>query len=270
MGELLVKQMLTALEKMRWPEKPVATAVGLETFRVGLQKVNAFRGDPKILGEALRTFQTGDSRPYALAGIAYTLLAAAREQDGSYAQSGLEATMHWLEQAQEMESDIVSINAIEALVYIYSGRYEDARLILDYLEAQEPDNEQLLLAEIQYWQRQGKAYEAVEWYEKAIRAAGSVPEKLRLRSRLGDCFLEFGLYDQALTVYQEAIHFDKENPWLWHNVSVVYWHQENYEEAARANKRALTLFDIPAARQMETALKEKMDAGGVLGRLFKR
>lgn len=269
MGEKLIDQMLQALEKMSWPDNPKVSQLGYQAYQVGLEKVAAYKGDPKALGDALRTFQTGDSRPYAFAGVAYTLLAAAREADGSYARAGLDGAMGWLEKAQEIAPDVVAINVIEAFVYIYDGRYDDARLVLDYLAAQEPDNEYLLLAEIEYWQRQKDVAQVVQWCEKAIRVATSVPQRLRLRSRLGDCYLEHGLLDQALAVYQEALHFDKQNVWLWHNLSLVYWRQENYEEAARCNKRALALSDLPQARQMENALKQKVDSGGMLGRLFK-
>jgi tetratricopeptide (TPR) repeat protein len=269
-GENLINQMLPALEKLAWPENPKATRLGLQAYLVGLEKVDAYKGDPKALGDAIRTFQSGDSRPYAFAGVAYMLLAAAREPDGSYARAGLEAAMKWLEKAQELEPDVVAINVIEAFVYIFDGRYEDARLVLDYLAAQEPNDDYLLLAEIQYWQGQGDVAQAVQWYEKAIRAASTVPQRLRLRSRLGDCYLEFDYFDEALTVYQEALHFDKQNAWLWHNMSVVYWRQEKYEEALNCNKHALALLELPQARQMENALKEKLDSSGVFGRLFKR
>jgi tetratricopeptide (TPR) repeat protein len=269
-GENLVNQLLPALEKMGWPENLKATQLGYQAYLVGLERVDSYKGDPKTLGEALRTFRTGDSRPYAFAGVAYTLLAAAREPDGSYARAGLDAAMTWLEQAQELEADVVAINVIEAFIYIYGVRYDDARLVLDYLAGQEPNNDYLLLAEVQYWQRQRDVTQAVEWYQKAIQAASSVPQRLRLRSQLGDCYLEFGYNEEALAVYQEALHFDKENPWLWHNLSVVHWHQEKYEEAVRCNKRALALLELPQARQMENALIEKMDSGGVFGRLFKR
>jgi tetratricopeptide (TPR) repeat protein len=269
-GENLINQMLPALEKMAWPENLKETQLGYQTYQVGLEKVDAYKGDPKTFGDAIRTFQAGDSRPYAFAGVAYTLLAAARETDGSYARPGLDAAMSWLEKAQELEPDRPAINVIEAFIYIYGGRYDDARLVLDYLSAQDPNDNYLLLAEIQYWQQQKDVTQAVQWYEKAIQAASTVPQRLRLRSRLGDCYLEFGLLDQALTVYQEALHFDKENPWLWHNLSVVYWRQEKYEEAARCNKRALDLLELPQARRMEEAIKEKLDSGGMFGRLFKR
>jgi tetratricopeptide (TPR) repeat protein len=261
--------MLPSFEKIPLPPSAEATSMGRTTYEVGLEKVNNYQNDPKLLAEALRTFQTGDSRPYFFAGLAYTLIAAARETDGSYAQSGLDAAMAWLEKAQELAPDILEINVIEALVYIYAGRLEDARLILDYLEEQDPTCFYLMEAEAAFWQAHGDQEETIQAYEKAIKEAANVPQRLRMQNRLGDFYLAAGMLDKALAVYQEAVHFDKDNPWLWHNISTIFFRLKNLEEAAWANKKTLSLLDFPEARQLEQEIKSKMDTGG-LRRLFGR
>jgi tetratricopeptide (TPR) repeat protein len=164
----------------------------------------------------------------------------------------------------------VAINVIEAFVYIYSGRYEDSRLILDYLADIEPDNLYLMRAEIAYWQGVEKLEEAVQWYQKAIDAADTVPRKLRLRNQLADCYLHFGDDEKALAIYQEAAHFSKEDPWLWHNMSVVYYNREDFKDAAYFNKLALDLLDFPDAREMERAIRSKVGTGGLVNRLLGR
>jgi tetratricopeptide (TPR) repeat protein len=269
MGDALVQKMLPSFAKIPLPASAEATSLGRTTYEVGMEKINNYKNDPKMLAEALRTLQTGDSQPYFFAGLAYTLLAAAREADGSYAQSGLEAAQEWLEKAQDLAPDILEINVIEALIYIYSGRLEDARLILDYLEEQDPNCFYLMDAEVAFWQAQGNAEETIQAYQKAITEAANVPQRLRMQNRLGDFYLAAGMLDKALAVYKEAVHFDKENPWLWHNISTVFFRLKNLEEAARANKRTLSLLDFPEARQLEQEIKTKMDTGG-LRRLFGR
>jgi tetratricopeptide (TPR) repeat protein len=270
MSEALVNKLLPVLEKIPWPADPQANQVGEKSYAVGLERVNAYRDDPKVLADALRLFQTGQSRPFAFAGAAYTLLAAAREEGGRYSQAGLEAALVWLEKAQELEPDNPSINFVEALIYIHGGRTEDARTILDYLMEQDPANQYVLEAKALYWQQIGEADEAVRCYQAGIEAAVSVPLKLRLCSKLADCYLAFGRYQEAAGAYTQAIYFDQQNAWLWHQQSVAYWNLGNYEEAARANRRALALQDLPEARQMMAALKEKRGAPGGLGRLFGR
>lgn len=270
MGKTLIDKLLANLDKMPVPDVEEATNQGRQTYEIGLEKVDEYKGDPKTLLAALRIFQTCNSQPYTFAGVAYSLITASREQDGSYHQEGLDAAMLWLEKAQALAPDIVIINMIEAFVYVYGGRFEDARLVLDYLLDIEPNNLYLMQAEIAYWQRQKKLDEAVKWYQKAIDTADNVPRKLHLRNSLGDCYLELGQDEKALEIYQEAIHFSKENPWLWHNISIIYFNQEDYKEASRYNKVALKLLDFPEAREMETEIKARMGTGGLVGRLFGR
>ena len=271
MGQVLVEKILPSLTKMEWPITPVATELGRKTYEIGLDKADEYKHDAKVLASALRTFQTGDSRPYAFAGVAYVLVLAARENDGSYAEIGLSSALDWLEKAQEMAPDINDINMIEAFIYIYSGRYADARLVLDYLESARPNDYHLHRAEIAFWQVQGMLEESVAWYEKAGNAAETVPQKLRLRSGLGDCYLAMEQYEKAVGIYQEAVHFSKENPWLWHYLSLAHWNLEEDEEAARCNKHALNLDpDFAEAKKLEAMLKERMEVGGLKNRLFGR
>ncbi|MDX1616751.1 MAG: hypothetical protein R3300_20760 [Candidatus Promineifilaceae bacterium] len=270
MGKALVDKLLPTLEKMEWPESTQLTELGRESYEIGLDKVDQFRGNTKTLAGALRIFQSGNSRPYALAGVAYALIAAAGESDGSYYQSGLDASLDWLEKAQDLAPDQVEINFIEGLIYVHSGRLEDARVVLDYLQQIAPGHFRVATVEIAYWETQRDLDELVYWYERALGNAESVPQKLRLRSQLGNHYLEFKMPGKALEVYEEAIHFDKENPELWHNMSRAYWMQEEYEEALRCNRKALELGDLPAAERMKARLEEKLDTGGFAKRLFRR
>ena len=270
MGKQLVKQLLPVLDKMEWPKTRLATEHGRRIYVESLEKIDTNSGEPQTVSAALRLLHTADSRPFAYAGVAYALLTLARENDGSYAQIGLDAAMEWLERAQEMEPDIVEINVIEALVYIYGGRLDDARLILNYLQGQEPLNYYLHLAEVAYWRHQRDTEQVLYWLKEAMEIALTVPQRLRLRVQMGDYYLECNQLDEALEVYREAVRFDRENAQLWHKMSIIYVRQENYEEAERANQITLRLKDFAAARQIETIIKKKKSGTGVLGRLFGR
>lgn len=272
MGKQVIDKLLPVLEKMKWPALTVGTEQGRQIYLQAWDRIEEYQGDPNQLTAVLRLLQTADSRPYATAGAAHVLLAAAREKDGAYAPNGLEAAMHWLEMAQDMEPDVPEINVLEAFIYIHGARHDDARLILDYLHGQSPDNYYLQLGEIAYWTAVGDMEQAVQWFDEAAETALVVPQRLRLRARLADYYLENKLHQQASDVYKEALHFDRENALLWHKLSIAYWHLENYEEAEHANRRALQLKDFPAARSMEKALKKKNEdnSSGVLGRLFGR
>jgi tetratricopeptide (TPR) repeat protein len=269
MGKKLVSQLVATLAKVTWPAEERPTDQGWEAYKVGLEKVDTFRDDPKILASALRTFQSGGSCPYAFAGAAYVLVAAACRPDGSYDSDGLAAGMAWLEKAQALAPDYATINFIEALIYIYNGRTEDARLILDYLHHQEPRNYYVYLAEIEYWRSQGDLEKAISWLEDTIQEAQTVPERMRLRRKMADCYFDGKQYETARDIYKEVARVDTKDHLLWHKVSICHWHLEDFAEANDANKRALALKDFAAGRKMEEALKQKLGTG-ILGRLFGR
>lgn len=269
MSAQLLEKLLPALEKMEWPQLPEATEQGRQAYMVGLERLDEFEGDVKLLSSALRAFQSGNSKPYACAGVAYTLLVAAQESDGSYTPAGLTESMKWLEQAQELAPDILEVNVIEAMIYAGHGRYEDARLVLDYLQEVDPYNYQLAKAEVAYWKPQGDVDETVRWFNEAAKAADNVPQRLRMRARLGDFYFELHQLDEALAIYKEAIHFDNRNVKLWHKISLIYWQQENIDEAEKVNQQTLRLQpDFGPAVKLHEAIKARKTEGHRTGRLF--
>lgn len=273
MGKRLVEQIVSSLARANWPATPHATALGRKTYEIGLDQVDAYKDDPKLLASALRTFLGGDSQAYAYAGVAYALLAAAREQDGSYDQTGVQAALQWLEKAQANEPDQLEINFIEALIYIYRQHLEEARLVLDYLWQVDPDYYYLYAAEVAYWQQNNDLEQIIHWCKKASVAAVSNPQRLRWRRIMADSYFAFEQYEQAIPAYREAIHVDTQNPELWHQIALIYWQLENDGETERAIQQALRLqADYQPAQKLAAALaeKRKKKTTGRLGGFFRR
>lgn len=278
MGSALISQLLPALQKLEWSGSPQATPAGALVFRTTVDQVDAYRGDPRVLGLALRTVRTSDSLPYAYAAVAYILLAAAGPEtvganpvlvNSAYDAAGLEAALDWLEKAQELTPDEVEINIIEALIYIYGERTDDARLILDYLQDEAPGNYFLQRAEMTYWQHIGEYDTALEWNQRAFEEATTVPQRLRLKSAAAAIHQQDGDVANALRAYKEALHFDESNAWLCHQISVLHHEQEAFEEAVRFNVRALKLQpEFPEALQFKGLLAEQHRSSGILGRFF--
>lgn len=268
MGQQLIAKLIPLLEKINWPATEAATEQGRQSYLVGLAKVDEYSGDPNQLTAALKTFVTGGSQPFGFAGVAYTLIAAARESDGSYASGGLEAAMDWLEKAQDLEPDVLEINMLEALIYVHNGRLQDARTVLDYLHELRPEDYFLYRIEVAYWQAMGDLEQTVHWFGQAAETAVTVPQRLAMRGQLADFYFQQKMWAEARDAYQEALHFDNRNPVLWHKLSLVHWQLEDTEEAEKCNQHTLRLKDFPAARQLEEKIKGKKSEGGFLGKLF--
>jgi tetratricopeptide (TPR) repeat protein len=268
MGQQLIAKLIPLLEKISWPATEAATEQGRQSFLVGLEKVDAYSGDPNQLTAALKTFVTGGSRPFAYAGVSYILIAAAQEKDGSYDPDGLEAAMDWLEKAQDLEPDVLEINMLEPLIYVHNGRFDDARLVLDFLHELRPADYFLYRIEVAYWQAMNDLEKTVHWFGQAAEAAATVPQRLAMRGQLADFYFGQKMWAEAKAAYQEAIHFDNSNPLIWHKLTIVHWQLEDVDEAEKCNQQTLRLKDFPAARQMEVKIKDNKSEGGLFGRLF--
>lgn len=273
MGKKLVDQIVSSLGRATWPAAPGTTALGRKTYEIGLDQVDSYRGDPKQLASALRTFMGGDSQAYAFAGVAYVLLAAAQEADGSYDVESVLVAQQWLEKAQAKAPDQIEINFIEALVYVYAQRLDDARMVLDYLWELEPDFYYLYAVEVAYWLQKDELAQIISWCQQAAAAAATNPQRLRWRRTMADSYFAFEQYEQALTAYREAIHVDPHNPTLWTQVARIYWQWDNDEETERALQQALRYDNqYQPAQQLAAALQEKKKkhTTGRLGSLFRR
>ena len=67
-------------KKLEWSELEVVTPETREQFYKGLDIVDGYRGDSKKLIEALEAFQQIPSKPFAMAGVASVLVAAAYDR----------------------------------------------------------------------------------------------------------------------------------------------------------------------------------------------
>jgi tetratricopeptide (TPR) repeat protein len=268
MGQQIVAKLLPLLEKIKWPKTAVATEQGRQSYFVGLEKADADSSNPNQLVAALKIFATGGSQPFAFAGAAYILIAAAREKDGSYAAAGLQAAADWLAKAQDLEPDVLEINMLEALLYVVNGRIEDARIVLDYLHELSPSDYNLYRIEVAYWQATADLEQTVHWFEQAAKVADTVPQRLAMRGQLANFYFQEKMWPEAKAAYQEALHFDNSNALLWHKLSIVHWHLQDVEEAEKCNQQTLRLKDFPAAQQLKETIKKKKSEGGVWGKLF--
>ncbi len=272
MGQKIVQQLLPALPQMPWPTNPHTTPLGAQTYQVSMRKADdyAYEANPQPLAAALRVLQTGDSQPYAFAGIAYVLITAARADDGSYYQPGLDAALRWIEKAQETAPDNLEINVLEGLVYIHSHRLADARLILDYLTAQDVAHPLLLRAEIAYWAHQKNVPETVRWYEKLMAQTTTGLLRIALNSQLADFYASVEEWAQAIAAYQQSVRVQPEDAVLWHKLSLAYLATNDLDNAAAANQKALSLSNLPAAQETAAAIKSRQTPTSRLRQLFNR
>jgi tetratricopeptide (TPR) repeat protein len=236
-------------------------------YEAGLDVINMYRGDPSVFVEGLRRFQASRSCSYAQAGVAYTLAVASFAGSQTPDRRGLQNAMQWLERSQNYEPDRSEINFIEAVIYLNGKQFDKARMVLDYLTNQDPQNYYLIITEMEYWDQRGDEQKYFQWADKGLEAANQKGRQIFVMNSLAGFYLSKGDFEKSINVYLNLAELDPDDPWLWHNLSVMYVELEMFKEANQCNKQALSIMDFGAAREIEQVIKKNRSG---ISRLFGR
>lgn len=262
----LVSELEKIIEQARWPMEHLMTMKSRRIYEDGLDIVNSYRGHPAVFLDALSAFQATRSTPYAYAGIAFTLaMVASRENTSKAIKRGLDKAMHWLEKSQKLEPDRAEINFIEAVIYLNNKDLDNGRVILNYLNQQDSRNYYICLTEMNYWRRRGDKRQYLQWTQQAMKSANNKMRQAYVLNSLANLYLEDKMYEKSIKTFKKVIKLDPDDPWAWHNMSVIFVELKQFKEADQCNKNALSIMDFGAARQIEQEIKENR---GLLGRLF--
>lgn len=228
-------------------------------YEQGLDIINAYRGDPTFFVEGLRAFQATKSCPYAYAGVAFTFAMAAYGYGGEPGnRRGLKKAMEWLEKSQYLEPDRVEINFIEAVIYVNDGQLDNGRAVLDYLNQQDGKNYYLCLTEMNYWYKRNSEQNYLPWAQRAMDLADSDSRRALVTNGLAGFYLKQGRYDQSIKLYRQVAQLDPNDPWAWHNMSIMLVQMKQFKEAKRCNERALNLMEFGAARMIEEEINKNL------------
>ncbi|MGB0387362.1 MAG: tetratricopeptide repeat protein, partial [Ardenticatenaceae bacterium] len=243
------------LNSYEWSSEPTVSRETRGQYEQGLDLVHAYRGRPDQLVEAVELFQAIPSRPYACAGVAYTLLAASYLYGTEYDAQGVKQAERWLVHAQSFAPNQPEINFIGAIVHVLQTRYDQARYLLNALALPTP-NYYVCLAEMRFWEHQSNIHQVYYWYQQAAQVAKREEQRLYVINIMAGNLLEAGLPQQAAEMYEHLAQYTFDDPWVWHNFSIANYRQGEYKKAWESNQRALKLIDFEAARDMERRLKE--------------
>lgn len=253
----MINELEEIIEQIRWPMEHRMTMKSRRIYEEGLDTIDAYRGNSEVFLDALNIFQTTYSTPYAYAGIAYTLaMASSEESRPKTIERGLLQAMDWLEKSQYLEPDRTEINFIEAVIYMKQGNLRDARLILDHIN-QDTRNYYVCLAELDYWYKQGNEEQYYyHWFERAKKIANNKLRQARVFNSLANFQLDREMYEKSIKTFYKVVQVTPDDPWAWHNMSVIFVRIKQFKEAAHCNKQALSIMEFEAARQIEQTIKE--------------
>src|SRR5690606_17702487 len=93
-----------------------------------------------------------------------------------------------------------------------------------------------------------------QWNEIAFKNAQNNIQRLFALNSLAGSYLKKNRNNEALGLYREVVKIDPNDPWAWHNMSILYMKGNDYTNAGICNDRALRIMDFDAARQVQRSL----------------
>lgn len=131
------------------------------------------------------------------------------------------------------------------------------RKLLNEPHKKYPPDFHVLSVELWYWYNQGNLTFAEKTYERLKASADTKARQLQAAHQIAGCYRACNDLDKSLMAYREILEIDPQDPWSWHNLSLIQIQKGVLLEAEKSNAKAPMLMDFPAARQTQCFLREK-------------
>ena len=213
--------------------------------------LDEYHGLPQQLIAAFEKFIKIENAPLFHAGMTSFLIAHSFSHGYEYNAKGLEAAGRWLLVAQEMAPEDENVLQVGFDYNLAKKEYEPCRELLELGLKLYPNSFEFHTRRISFLTRRG----TVRQIEKAIQST----RKLRLTSAQKETLVNQEAYAylvrrqwaKAIKSYRRVTRMLPNNPWAWHNLSIAQYESKNGFTAFYSNRRALSLMDFGAARDMQ-------------------
>jgi tetratricopeptide (TPR) repeat protein len=255
-----------SMAKLPWGEKPRIPASEVrEVFDRTVARTRRVPGDWRMLGEPIDTF-VAMPRPLCFVGAAEVMLRLSYLRGLQNAAVGLRQGLLFafaaqLESPQQPDALIIQAKLLSGTT---SKRWlELAEQTIAMLKQVAPTHPRLPDAEARLHEQRGEYEAALDCVNRTLAHPPS-PEELEVAlSRKGILLLDLERYSEAVDVYDEALARSPDDPWTWHNRSVVLMSLGRYDEALESNTRALSIMNFGAAHQIrDEILAKRAEASG--------
>ncbi len=256
----LIEDMICQIEL---PQQTLITAEGQKIFKRGMDKANEYRGDPDILWEALNFFQQSNSLSLFYIGAAYVHFVGSYEENITYHRDGLQVAQLWLERARELTPEAKELLIVQAYVDIHSQDDTAVHSHLTHLRRIAPHDFYALTAYLDYYAVKQDLERMTATYKETLPLAKTITRRAYLQNRVGRYYLMFRKFDKSLEVYRDLAKLTPADPWMWHNMSVIYMTKKKLMAAWRCNKKALQIMDFENAQIIRAKIHGTLIRGAI-------
>jgi tetratricopeptide (TPR) repeat protein len=213
-------------------------------------------GDSRQLLEAAQSFHRGlrwlQRAPWVWLGLAEVAVQLSYDHGDEYDNEGIDWAIGLLDRALAIEPGNVDAGALKADALMLAGRFKEGAAALRGL----PTNHwRVCTATGRLCAVTGNTIVRRTAWRSAF--ANAPPRrKAGIANSLAAELFDLGRVDEAIDTMRDAIALKPEHAWAHYNLAMMLSRIGRGEEAMASVRRALAIFDFPAARSLEQRLSE--------------
>lgn len=260
-----VEQYARDMAAMTWGEYVRITGQDVRpTFDRTVAQVRRVTGDWSQFDGPIATF-AAMPKPFCYIGAAEIMFRLAFLHDRIWAPIGLRQGLRFLARAQYHEPfqpDLLVIRTKLLAGCVEPRWLALADQTLAILKRVAPEHPRISNAEQLICEQRGRLDDAVACTDRTLVHPPSREEEYIALSDKALLLQQLTRYDDSLALYRQLASLVPNDPWMWHNQSLMLYNLGRYAEALQCNNRALALMQFGVARDFRQKILDALARQG--------
>ncbi|MGZ6392352.1 MAG: hypothetical protein ACXWQZ_24185 [Ktedonobacterales bacterium] len=235
-----------------------------QTFDRAVAQVRRVTGDWSKFDGPIATF-AAMPKPYCYIGAAEIMLRLAFLRNRTWAPVGLRQGLRFLARAQYHEPfqpDLLVIRT-KLLAGCADSRWLSlAEQTLAILKRVAPEHPRIPNAEQLIFEQRGRIEDAIACTDRTLAHPPSPEEAYIALSNKALLLQQLKRYEESLAIYGQLASLAPNDPWMWHNQSLMLYNLGRYAEALQCNDRALALMQFGVAHDFRQKILDALAGAG--------
>ncbi len=250
-ADFLQFQLFDQIYTLPQPTRIQVTDADRIQYGQAYKTLNSYHGLSEQLQAAFEEFIKIESVPLFHAGFTEYLVTASYIQGSRFDVQGLKNAESWLVDALEIAPDEKWVLLAGCRYYLAKTAYLESNQLLKRVIEFYPDDFDVYVQWLHYLKQQGTIRQCEKVIRQALANDFNAEQTQILYAQEARIYLTKGAWKKAIKSYKRVIKLVPDNPWWWHNLSIAQLETANGFTAFYSNRRALSLMDFGAARNMQ-------------------
>jgi len=251
----LANRFIQLFRDLPFPSGDEFTEEAISFFQYGNDILLSYRGNSDTLIQATNAYLATKNHIYVRAGAANVLMSASYISGGKYDKNGIAEALRLIQSAKSFAYGQYELDYIEANVYNVMGNTQALKQCIENMSEYDEASRESSFARLQmrYYDNLGDLKKVRHWFEIGSKRAEEETEirRISILSHMAGIIMDrVEFTDEAIVLYRKVVQLNANDPWAWHNLSLLYWRNKDYDKSGECNRRALDLMNFGAAQNI--------------------